>query len=196
MRGHTIRCLKLDNTESAAARVAELKLKLNRSGDVMDGNLDMNNHLITNVKKPTTDNDAVNRGYLNQKIIESHINTSDKTNVFKYLNDPNQTSSERNVTVNSFGDWINSPHKYNKTAYDVTLQRYSGADKYDSELGINLYSAGAGKFTIVFEFHNPTEISNIDITASTSTAIIHKQAQRNLIDHTKVIVQVDNSSLH
>ena len=69
MRGHAIKFLKLDNTESAAARVAELKLKLNRSGDVMDGNLDMNNHLITNVKKPTTDNAAVNRGYLNQKII-------------------------------------------------------------------------------------------------------------------------------
>ena len=39
MRGHTIKYLKLDNTESAAARVAELNLKLNRSGDEMDGDL-------------------------------------------------------------------------------------------------------------------------------------------------------------
>ena len=39
MRGHSIKYLKLDNTESAAARVAELNLKLNRSGDEMDGDL-------------------------------------------------------------------------------------------------------------------------------------------------------------
>ena len=38
-------------------------------------------------------------------------------------------------------------------------------------------------------------MSNINITASASTAIIHKQTQRNLINHTKVVVQVDNSSL-
>ena len=166
-----------------------------KSGSTMTGDLNMNNHLITNVKKPTKDNDAVNRGYLNQKISESHINTSDKTNVFKYLNDPNQTSSERNITVNSFSDWTNSPHKYNKRAYDVTFQRHSGANSYDSKIGINLYSAGAGKFTLVFEFYNPTIMSDINITASASTAIIHKQTQRNLINHTKVVVQVDNSSL-
>ena len=166
-----------------------------KSGSTMTGDFNMNNHLITNLKSPTGDNDAVNRGYLNQKISESHINTSDKTNVFKYLNDPNQTSSERNITVNSFSDWTNSPHKYNKRAYDITLQRHSGADGYDSKIGINLYSAGAGKFTLVFEFHNPIEFSNVNITASASTAIIHKQTQRNLINHTKVIIQVDNSSL-
>ena len=166
-----------------------------KTGDTMSGVLNMNNNLITNLKSPTGDNDAVNKGYLNQKISKSYINTSDKTNVFKYLNDPNQTSSERNITVSSFGDWINSPHKYNKRAYDVTLQRHSGADRYDSKIGINLYSAGAGKFTIVFEFHNPTVMSNINITASASTAIINKLTQRKINDHTKVVIQVDNSSL-
>ena len=177
-----------------------------KSGSTMTGDLNMNNHLITNVKKPTSDNDATNRnyvdlnflnliGYVNQTISESHINTSDKTNVFKYLNDPNQTSSERNITVNSFSDWTNSPHKYNKRAYDVTLQRHSGADIYDSKIGINLYSAGAGKFTLVFEFHNPTIMSNVNITASASTSIIHKQTQRKFNDHAKVVVQVDNSKL-
>ena len=195
MRGHTIKYLKFDNTEDSVARVAELNLKLNRSGDKMTGDFNMNNNLITNLKSPTGDNDAVNKGFLNQKISESHINTSDKTNVFKYLNDPNQTSSERNITVNSFGDWINSPHKYNKRAYDVTLQRHSGADSYDSKIGINLYSAGAGKFTLAFEFHNPTTMSNINIMANASTAIINKQTQRKFNDHTKVVIQVDNSSL-
>ena len=108
--------------------------------------INMSDKKITNLKSPEGDNDAVNREFLNQQISISHIETSDKTNQFKYLNDPVQLCSEQNI-VNVFNDWINSPHKYNKRAYDVTLQRHSGADNYNSVLGINLYSARAGKFT-------------------------------------------------
>ena len=39
MRGHTIKYLKFDNADSAAARVAELNLKLNRSGGAITGDL-------------------------------------------------------------------------------------------------------------------------------------------------------------
>ena len=39
MRGHTIKYLKLDNTDSAAARVAELNLKLSKSGGTMTGDI-------------------------------------------------------------------------------------------------------------------------------------------------------------
>ena len=290
MRGNTIKYLKLDNTDSAAARVAELKKKVDLSGSTMTGNLNMGNKQITNLgysisdptdvinlgfsdqkylqkvsdsdldmddhrvknslppvsdkdlttkkyvddeiakipqsggsssthfvrrdgtlsmtadldlggnkisnlKSPTGDNDAVNREYLNQKISESHVETSDKTNVFKYLNDPIQTSSERNIVVNSFGDWTNSPHKYNKRAYDVTLQQHAPPDNYNSILGINLFSAGAGKFTLVFEFHYHTEMLNIIIKSIGTTSTINKQTQRKFIDHVKEITQVDNSSL-
>ena len=54
-----------------------------KSGSTMTGVLNMNNNLITNLKSPTGDNDAVNKGYLNQKISESHINTSDKNQCFQ-----------------------------------------------------------------------------------------------------------------
>ena len=290
MRGNTIKYLKFDNTDSAAARVAELKKKVDLSGSTMTGNLNMGNKQITNLgysisnptdvinlgfsdqkylqkvsdsdlnlddhgvknslppvsdkdlttkkyvddeiakipqsggsssthfvrrdgtlsmtadldlggnkisnlKSPTGDNDAVNREYLNQKISESHVETSDKTNVFKYLDDPIQTISERNIVVNSFGDWTNSPHKYNKRAYDVTLQQHALPNHYNSILGFNLFSAGAGKFTLVFEFHYPTEMSNIIITSIANTSSINKQTQRKFIDHIKLITQVDNSSL-
>ena len=115
-----------------------------KSGSTMTGDLNINNHLITNLKSPTGDNDALNRGYLNQKISESHINTSDKTNVFKYLNDPNQTSSERNITVNSFSDWTNSPHKYNKRAYDIILQDIQ-------ELMVTIRKLGSISIVLVLE---------------------------------------------
>ena len=71
------------------------------------GDINLTNFKIRNLKSPEGDNNAINREYLNQKISESHVETSDKTNQFKYLNDPVQLSSERNITVNSFGDWTN-----------------------------------------------------------------------------------------
>ena len=43
----------------------------------MTGDLNMGNNKISNLKSPEGDNDAVNRGYLNQKISE----ISDKINV-------------------------------------------------------------------------------------------------------------------
>ena len=63
MRGNTIKYLKLDNTESAAARVAELNLKLNRSGDKMDGDINMNNNFIQNIATPTLSHQVTNKGY-------------------------------------------------------------------------------------------------------------------------------------
>ena len=120
-----------------------------KSGSTMTGDLNMGNDKISNLKSPEGDNDAVNRGYLNQKISE----ISDKINVFKYLNDPIQTSSERNITVNSFGDWTNSPYKYNKRAYDVTLEQHAPPNHYNSIIGFKLYNAGVGKFTLVFEIY-------------------------------------------
>ena len=63
MRGNTIKYLKLDNAESAAARVAELNLKLNRSGDKMDGDINMNNNFIQNIATPTSSHQVTNKGY-------------------------------------------------------------------------------------------------------------------------------------
>ena len=285
MRGHTIQFLKLDNSESSAARVAELKKKVDISDSTMTGNLNLGNqqivnlgfnmnnnsdvvnlgfcdtkylqkvsdsdldlddhrvknslppvvdkdlttkkyvddeiakipqsggssstqfirrdgtvsmtadldlggNKISNLKSPESDNDAVNREYLNQKISE----ISDKTNVFAYLNNPNQTISQRNITVNSSGFWNNSPYKYNKRAYHVTLQQHAPPNYYNSIIGFKLNDAGTGKFTLVFEIYT-TEISNINISNVTDASTINKETQINLVDHTKLITQVNNPSL-
>ena len=156
----------------------------------MTADLDLGGNKISNLKSPESDNDAVNREYLNQKISE----ISDKTNVFAYLNNPNQTISQRNITVNSSGFWNNSPYKYNKRAYHVTLQQHAPPNYYNSIIGFKLNDAGTGKFTLVFEIYT-TEISNINISNVTDASTINKETQINLVDHTKLITQVNNPSL-
>ena len=115
------------NKNYVAAELAKINTSqfIRKDGTVtMTANLDLGGNKIPNLKSATNDTDGSTEEYVDQKISESHVETSDKTNVFKYLNDPIPTSSERNITVNSFGDWTNSPHKYNKGTYDVTLQRH------------------------------------------------------------------------
>ena len=57
MRGNTIKYLKLDNTESAAARVAELNLKLSLTGGTMTGDLILPHH---NYPIPGNTNKVIN----------------------------------------------------------------------------------------------------------------------------------------
>lgn len=60
MRGHAIRYLKLDEDPSAAARVVELNLKLDKNGGTMYAPIDMDKHEITNlIKNPILDYEAV-----------------------------------------------------------------------------------------------------------------------------------------
>ena len=154
MRGHKIKFLELDNSDSSAARVAELNLKLSLGGGTMTGDINLDNHRVKNSLEPTnskdlttknyvdteiakipqggggssthfvrrdgtlsmtadldlggnkisnlksreSDNDAVNKEYLNRKISEISSEISSETNVFAYLNNPNQTISQRNIT--------------------------------------------------------------------------------------------------
>ena len=81
----------------------------------MAADLDMGTHKIINVGQPTTDTDAASKGYIDNTLAESHLISSHKSNEFKYLNDPNETSSEYNITVEAFTDFNESPHKNKKS---------------------------------------------------------------------------------
>ena len=116
----------------------------------MTGNLDMGNNQIKTVAKPTDDTDAVTKKYFEDKLEQSHLVTSHKTNVFKYLKDSNESSSEYNITVNGIVDFNGSPHQ-NKKAYSMVLTKDAGTNDYRSRIGFNIYSLDIGTYTIVFE---------------------------------------------
>ena len=68
MRGHTIKFLGLDNSESAAARVAELNVKLSLGGGTMTGDINLDNHRVKNSLEPTNSKDLTTKNYVDTEI--------------------------------------------------------------------------------------------------------------------------------
>ena len=159
---------------------------------VMTGVLNMNDHKISNLKMPEFNTDAANKQYIDNTLAESHLTSSHKSNEFKYLNDPNETSSEYNITVEAFTDFNESPHK-NKKAFEITLQKDVGTNDYRSRMGFNLYPLPLGTYTIIFEYYFP-ENTNIQLSCQSTTAYVHKQIQKDFTDYSKLLVQINNNS--
>ena len=55
---------------------------LNVKGDIMHGNLNMNNHFIKNVGDPKEDNDVVTKKYLDSKVAATNKDQHKKENIF------------------------------------------------------------------------------------------------------------------
>ena len=172
---------------------SDLSVYLKKDGSVaMTGNLDMNNKQIKDMAQPTDDNDATTKKYFDDKLEQSHLVSSHKTNEFKYLTDTDESSSEYNITVYGIAAFNQSPHQ-NKKAYDIILIKDSGSNDYRSRIGFNIYTLAIGTYTIVFEFY-PPEMTNIQLSCTASEAYIHKAVQRDFTAYSKLLVQFNNNS--
>ena len=158
----------------------------------MTGDLNMDNNNIIRLKDPVNDADAVTKKCFKEKLLESHLLPSHHENAFKYLLDADESSSERNITVNGIVDFNNSPHK-NKKAYDIDLIYTSGTQNYDSQIGINIYPLAIGKYTMIMEYYY-AEDTGISVSCTASTAVIVKQTSKNFSDYIKLLVQFDQQT--
>ena len=158
----------------------------------MTGNLNMNEHKIVSLKEPVNDSDAINKKYFEDKLLLSHLIPSHHENAFKYLLNRDESSSERNITVNGIDDFNGSPHK-NKKAYDVDMIYTTGTQNYDSLIGINIYPLPPGKFTIIMEYYYPENI-NIAVLCQASSAVINKQISKNFNGYIKLLVQFEDQT--
>ena len=166
---------------------------IKKDGSVpMAADFDMGTHKIINVGQPTTVTDAATKGYIDKTLAESHLLSSHKSNEFKYLDDPNETSSEYNIRIDAFTDFNESPHK-NKKAFQITLTKDAGTNNYRSRMGFNLYPLPLGTYTIIFEYYFP-ENTNIQLSCQSTTAYVHKQIQKDFTDYSKLLVQINNNS--
>ena len=196
MRGHSIKYLKLDNTDHSAARVAEMNLKLDRSGGTISGDLvlqkkyqypitgdlkkiinyenireiflsrkesfpmnidlNMNNHLIQNVKDPVNVDNGANKRYVDDTITKSSNKPSHTTkNAFQYLmGDVNEWSSEYNVRVFGYSNLVESPHYWNKAALSIAPLK-DDDNNYRFRLGLQMFPLKTNDtYTLMIELLN------------------------------------------
>ena len=158
MRGHSIKYLKLDKSDSAAARVAELNLKadkqyvdseisklpnieslryLKRDGsDPMEGDLNLDNYLITNLKDPENDSDAANKGYIDNNMIQTG---HPPKNILSYvMDDIDQTTSEYGIEIDKIDNYNDSFHSYNKKV--IYWKLLKDGNNYRACIGYNIYN--------------------------------------------------------
>ena len=174
------------------------------SGGTLSGNLDMDENKIVQLKEPTAELDGANKHYvdcknnetiniLEDKLLSAHLTSNKIANVFKYLLDPDELSSERDIIVNGLVDFDQSPHT-NKKAYDIDLVYISGIRRYNSKIGVNLYPLPIGDYSLVMEYYFP---ENIDITlvAQATKVQIVKQTRESFPNYKKIIVQFTKTSI-
>ena len=174
------------------------------SGGTLSGNLDMDENKIVQLKEPTAELDGANKHYVDcknnetinifeDKLLSAHLTSNKIANVFKYLLDPDELSSERDIIVNGLVDFDQSPHT-NKKAYDIDLVYISGIRRYNSKIGVNLYPLPIGDYSLVMEYYFP---ENIDITlvAQATKVQIVKQTRESFPNYKKIIVQFTKSSI-
>ena len=86
------------------------------SGGTLSGNLDMDENKIVQLKEPTAELDGANKHYVDckinetinifdDKLLSAHLTSNKIANVFKYLLDPDELSSERDIIVNGLVDF-------------------------------------------------------------------------------------------
>ena len=119
----------------------------------MTGDLDMGINKIISLEKPTNDNDAINKKYLEDHVGESHVQSANAENKFKYImNDPNaQLSEEDDVKLGNIVSYQNSSHQINKKVVDMKLLLDSSKGYYSSRVGLNLYPLSNDEYTVCLE---------------------------------------------
>ena len=179
----TLRTFQVVNTE--------LQKKLNLSGGIMTGDLNLDSHKIIDLKDPINSTDAANKKYIDEKLLKSHLLSAKVENAFKYLSDVDESATESNIYVHGIVDFNGSPHK-NKKAYDIDMVYSLGSQNYISKLGINLYPlAVTGKYTMIMEYYYPEDLNIIIYAEVTKTTTIKKQVKFNETNHKKYLVQFD-----
>ena len=173
------------------------------SGGTLSGDLDMDENKIVQLKEPTDDNDAANKHYVDckdrtlsntfeAKLLSAHLTSNTLANVFKYLQNPDELSSERDIIVHGLVDFDLSPH-VNKKAFDIDVVYTSGSQRYNSKIGVNLYPLPTGNYTLVMEYFFPENIS-ISLVAQATKVTISKQTRANFPEYKQITVHFVKSS--
>ena len=190
----------VDATSSTivSSTAASIATKLDMSGGKMTGSIDMNKNKIINLPEPTEINDAVNMEFLdskiddlNKKITKNTITaTSHPKDEFRYLmEDPLQSSSESNTVVTGIVDFQQSPHKINKKAYALKINKRSSDNMFLGRLGFNMFKLPEGEYTICVEFF-PGKMDGVNVNAVSTALNVNRQATKVFVNYSRSIIHM------
>ena len=190
----------VDATSSAivSSTAASIATKLDMSGGKMTGSIDMNKNKIINLPEPTEINDAVNMEFLdskiddlNKKITKNTITaTSHPKDEFRYLmEDPLQSSSESNTVVTGIVDFQQSPHKINKKAYALKINKRSSDNMFLGRIGFNMFKIPEGEYTICVEFF-PGKMDGVNVNAVSTALNVNRQATKVFVNYSRSIIHM------
>ena len=164
----------------------------------MLSNLDMNKNKIINCSDPTSDNDVVTKKYMESHVSTSHIQSSNRNNVFKYImQDPTgQISEEDDIDIHGTQEYQSSHHQINKTVVNMELLLDSSKGFYSSRLGLNLYTLINGNYTLAFELlWSSPDVDTVYINGISSIERVHNVYKKTFLSrkYAKMIWQFDKS---
>ena len=190
----------VDATSSTivSSTAASIATKLDLAGGKMLGSIDMNKNKIINLPKPTEENDAVNMEFLdlkiddlNKKITKNTIAaTSHPKDEFRYLmEDSFQSSSETNIVVTGIVDFQQSPHKINKKAYALKINKRSSDNMFLGRIGFNMFRIPEGEYTICVEFF-PGKMDGVNVNAVSTSLNVNQQATKVFVNYSRSIIHM------
>ena len=186
----------VSSTDAVSAKFLEnfLTNYLHYSGGTMSGQIDMNNNKIINLPEPTEDNDAVNMEFLDSKIEELNKNkitaTSHPKDEFRYLmEDVNESSSESNIVVTGIIGFPQSPHKINKKAYALRINKITSANMFLGRIGFNMFKIPEGEYTICVEFF-PGKMDGVNVNAQSTSLNVNQQTTKVFANYSRSIIHM------
>ena len=177
------------NASAATKRLADSKLS--KAGGIMTGAINMGWEKISNLKDPIGENDAANKSFVEKKISEEGISsTSHAKDEFRFLmEDVDESSSESGVAVTGIVDFQQSPHKFNKKAYALKIDKRSSDNLFIARLGFNMFRIPEGEFTICVEFF-PGRMNGVSVNAVSTSLNVTRQATKKFAEFSRSIIHI------
>ena len=205
--GEAVNKRYVDNQMDSKADKTSLNNYLKLDGSrLMEGNLNMNNNLIQNLKEPLNENNAVNKKYVDNSISKSIIKPSHiPNNVFKYLmDDVNEWSTEYNVEVKNFINLNEIPHSWNKRV--LSISPIKDGKNYRFRLGLQMAPLITNQaYSLVVEMYNrdfvtwerqETYIEGTGVWLKTNNTIKfqHHYGNNNTLYYSKTLIKFNKTS--
>ena len=162
--------------------------------------INMNGKAITNLKDPVNDQDAATKKYMETHVSNSHVTSSDRSNVLQYvMNDPNSQLFEEDVDIklNGITTFQNSPHLINKKTVDTIISYDSDHGNYSSRVGINLYVLPNGSYTMAFELmwsSDDIDTDTVSLNGISAVETIHDLSNKTFNNYSRLIMQFSKST--